>query len=197
MPMPGTQGQGMQGPGMGDRGMKPPQSPMPGTQESAGQGQSGAMGSGSMPMMGCGMMCGGSNAGMSGQSSGMMNTQSGPPMMQMMRGRSGDIPTDRIEGRIAYLHAELRITEAQMAAWKDVAAALRANAKRLTEAKPDQVQDAKASMLDRADAQERALAARLESVRALRNAAAKLYPTLDESQKKNADELMAPYLGMS
>ena len=197
MPMPGTQGQGMQGQGMGDHGMKPPQSSMPGMQGSVGQGQSGGMGSGGMQMMGCGMMGSGSNAGMPGQAGGMMNMQGGSPMMQMMRVRSGDMPTDRIEGRIAYLHAERRITEAQMAAWKEVAAALRANAKRLTEAKPDEGQRANASMLERADAQERLLVVRLETIRALKIATAKLYPMLDEAQKRSAEELMAPYLGIS
>lgn len=200
MPMPGNSGQGMQGQGMGmgHEGMKPPQSPMPGMQGSGGQGQTGAMGSSGMPMMMCGMMGGGgSNAGMLGQTGGMMNMQGGSPMMQMMRARAGDIPTDRIEGRIAYLHAEIRITEAQMSAWKEVAAALRANAKRLTEAQPEQAQKSNASMLERVDAQERLLAARLESIRALKSATAKLYPMLDEAQRKSADELMSPYLGIS
>lgn len=199
MPMPVNPSQGMQGQGMGmgHDGMKPSQSPMPGMQGSGGQGQTGAMSSSGMPMMMCGMMGGGSNAGMSGQAGGMMNMQGGSPMMQMMRARAGDIPTDRIEGRIAYLHAELRITEAQMTAWKEVAAALRANAKRLTETQPEQAQKSNASMLERADAQERVLAARLESIRALKSATAKLYPMLDDAQKKSADELMAPYLGAS
>lgn len=202
MPMSGTQGEGMQGQGMqsqgmGDHGMKPPQSSMPGMQGSAGQGQSGAMGSGGMQMMGCGMMGGGSNAGMPAQAGGMMSMQGGSPMMQMMRARGGDMPTDRIEGRIAYLHAELRITEAQMAAWKEVAAALRANAKRLTEAKSDEGQKANASLLERADAQERLLAARLESIRVLKSATAKLYLMLDDAQKRSAEELMAPYLSIS
>jgi len=195
MPMPGNPGQGMQGQGMGHDGMKPPQSPMPGMQGSGSQGQTGAMGPSGMPMMMCGMMGGGSNAGMPGQSGGMMNMPGGPPMMQMMRARAGDMPTDRIEGRIAYLHAELRISEAQMAAWKEVAAALRASAKRLTEMQLEQTQKNNASMLERVDAQERVLSARLESVRALKSATAKLYPMLDDAQKKNADELLAPYMG--
>jgi hypothetical protein len=40
---------------------------------------------------------------------------------------------DDIEGRIAFLRAELKITDAQMSAWNTFADALRANAKKLGE----------------------------------------------------------------
>ena len=69
---------------------------------------------------------------------GMM---SGMPMMHMgmmrmmgIMGPVGGMATiDRVEGRIAFLRAELKITESQMSAWNAFADALRANAKWLGE----------------------------------------------------------------
>lgn len=129
---------------------------------------------------------------------GMQNqgTQGAPgmqmPMMQMMRhGSMLDVPSDYIEGRIAFMHAELRITDSQMAAWTEFANVLRANAKRSAEAHGAKGQQAATTTADRLDEQERRLAARLEGVRALKAAYGKLYAVLDDKQKKTADELMA------
>ena len=71
----------------------------------------------------------------------MMNTMSGMPMMHMgmmrmmgmMGSGSGMSTIDHIEGRIAFLRAEIKITDAQMSAWNAFADALRANAKKLGE----------------------------------------------------------------
>ena len=153
---------------------------------------------GGMPMMGCGNgMCPAPRADGAGmQGMGMMGSQGNPGMMQMMmQRRMADIPSDRIEGRIAFLRAELRITPAQTAAWTDVENALRANAKRVADMQPAGGQAA-TSTLDRADQQERMLALRLEVLRALKPAYAKLYAALDDGQKKTADDLMPPYLGL-
>ena len=58
-------------------------------------------------------------------------------MMQMMgmmgRGTDGMATIDRIEGRIAFLRAELKITDAQADAWNGFADALRTNARKLAE----------------------------------------------------------------
>lgn len=107
-----------------------------------------------------------------------------------------DLPTDRIEGRVAFLHAELRITEAQMAVWTEFANVLRANAKRMADASKAQPPRAAAPAAERLEAQERWLTARLESARALRAAYGKLFAVLDENQKKTADELVASHMGM-
>src|SRR5690349_5937854 len=40
--------------------------------------------------------------------------------------------TERVEGRIAFLRAELKITDAQTSAWNSFADSLRANAQKLT-----------------------------------------------------------------
>lgn len=114
------------------------------------------------------------------------------PTMQMMRqGSMLDVPSDYIEGRIAFMHAELRITDSQMAAWTEFANVLRANAKRSAEAHGAKGQPAAMTTADRLDDQERRLAARLEGVRALKAAYGKLYAVLDDKQKKAADDLMA------
>lgn len=116
------------------------------------------------------------------------------PMMQMPMMRQGsmlDVPSDYIEGRIAFMHAELRVTDSQMAAWTEFANVLRANAKRSADAHGAKGQQAAATTADRLDEQERRLAARLEGVRALKAAYVKLYAVLDDKQKKTADELMA------
>lgn len=72
---------------------------------------------------------------MSGQgmtmSPGMMGTgMMGPGMMPMMGMMD---PGQHIEGRIAFLKTELRITEAQSPQWNTFADALRANANRMSE----------------------------------------------------------------
>lgn len=184
----GSQGQGTQSQ---DKGMGM------GKMESRGTGDSTAQ---TPASSGCMDMCMGGQA-MQGEMGGMgMSSMPGPRMMQqmMMQGRMADLPSDRIEGRIAYLHAELRITDAQMPTWNDFAAVLRANAKRASDARPASTPTASQPVAAavRLDEQERWLAARLESVRALKPAYTKLYAALDDSQKKTADELLASYLGV-
>ena len=70
-------------------------------------------GAGGMPMMGMmGMMMGRDGMG-------------GMPMMAAMAGH--------VEGRLAFLKTELKITEAQLPLWNAVADAIRANAKGMGE----------------------------------------------------------------
>jgi hypothetical protein len=123
-----------------------------------------------------------------------------PMMMNMMEtigpGSAGMI--DRIEGRIAFLRAELQITEAQANTWNDFADALRSNAKKLGEVRasmrtgPMQA----ATVIERLDLQERWLLARLEGTRAIKSALSSLYGALLEDQKKTANELLAVHTGM-
>src|SRR6516165_3562256 len=122
-------------------------------------------------------------------------------MMEMMG--PGMVAIDRIEGRIAFLRAELNITEAQASAWNAFADAMRTNAKKLAEARasmmarPDAGQQQAPTMAERLDQQERWLLARLEGTRALKSAVTNLYGTLSEDQKKTANELLAPQMGMA
>jgi hypothetical protein len=171
----------------GERGMQNQGAPGSTMQGMGGSGMPGMQSQGAQAAPGStmqGMMCG---PGM--QSGSMMQ------MPMMRQGRMVDVPSDYIEGRIAFMHAELRITDSQMAAWTEFANVLRANAKRSADARAIQGQQTSATNADRLDEQERWLAVRLESVRALKAAYGKLYAVLDEKQKKTADELMAMPMG--
>ena len=158
-------------------------------------------------MSGQGMM-GGSQGMMGGK--GMMNMMGGNMsmmnMMQMMggmrqpgAGMSGMGMIDHVEGRIAFLKAELKITDAQTAAWNAFADALRANAKSLGELRASMMGQGGAApqtLLDRVALQEKWLAARLEGTRVIKAALTSLVGMLSDDQKKTADELLAPHMGM-
>lgn len=144
---------------------------------------------------------------------GMMNHMGGKmPMMDMMKkmgmmrhggggagpgGGLGMATIDRVEGRIAFLRAELKITDAQGAAWDAFADALRANAKSLGEVRTAIVAgSAQQSLVERFALQEKWLAARLEGARAIKSPLVYLMAALSDDQKKVADELLAPHMGM-
>ena len=135
----------------------------------------------------------------------MMNMMGSMPMMNMMRmmGMSGPgmDTIDRIEGRIAFLRTELKITDAQAAAWNTFADALRTNAQKLGVARASMMgqgpgQQQPSTLADRLDLQERWLLARLEGIRAIKPAFANLYATFSDDQKKTANEILAPHMGM-
>ena len=143
---------------------------------------------------------------------GMMNMMSNMPMMNMMgmmrtmgmmgQGSAGMATTERVEGRIAFLRAELKITDAQASAWNAFADALRTNAKTLGEVRaammpqPSAGQQQASTMAERLALQERWLLARLEGTRTIRSAFTKMSDTLSDDQKKTANELLAPHMGM-
>jgi len=157
-------------------------------------------------MMGQGMM--GGPQGMMGGRGMMGGNMPMANMMQMMgqsgaetgcAGMSGMATSDRVEGRIAFLKTELKITDLQSAAWKAFADALRANAKSLGDVRVSMTPQAGAvqqSLVDRLALQEKWLAARLEGTRAIKSALTNLVSTLSDEQKETADELLAPHMGM-
>lgn len=161
------------------------------TPPSQGQPRAGGMGGSSGKQ---GMMGGG--GGMMGGKMSMMDMM---PMMGAMRqsgGGAGMATIDRVEGRIAFLRTELKITDAQSGAWNAFADALRANAKSLGEVRSSIMAGAQQSLGDRLSLQEKWLAARLEGVRAIRSALTTLAATLSDDQKKTADELLGPHMGI-
>jgi len=128
-------------------------------------------------------------------------------MMQMMAqsgaeagcaGMGGMATIDRVEGRIAFLRTELKISDAQTPAWNAFADALRANAKSLGEVRSSMMGQGGATptLVDRLTLQEKWLASRLEGTRAIKSALTSLVGTLSDDQKKTADELLAPHVGM-
>ena len=142
---------------------------------------------------------------MKGMMSGMaaMNSMSMMQSMGMMgSGMGGMAAIDRIEGRIAFLRAELKITEAQAGAWNVLADTLRANARKLAAlraamtSRSRDAQQKTPTMSDRLDQQEQWLLARLEGTRAMKSAFTALNEVLSDEQKKTADDLLAPHMGM-
>jgi len=130
--------------------------------------------------------------GMMGPSGGMMGRGMGPMMMQ-----DHDM-TQHVEGRIAFLRAELKITQVQAGQWNDFAEALRNNAKTLANARPQPTQDGASppTLSQRLDQQERFLQARLAGLSGIKAAFEHLYTTLSAEQKKVADELVPPHVGL-
>lgn len=118
------------------------------------------------------------------------------PMSRMMMRAGPQTSLDHIEGRLAFLRAELRIAEQQAAAWEEFAQALRSARQHLVEAR-DVLQmagHANHTPTQRLKAYERHLAARLEAVRAARDTFERLYGTLDQSQRQTAAELVVPFV---
>lgn len=134
-----------------------------------------------MPMMGRGMM-GQGMMGQGGMGMGMMG-----PMMG----------AHHIEGRIAFLKTEIKITAAQLQLWDAVADAMRANAKSMTGLAGGMMpMGGAASLPDRLAAREKLLSGRLDALRKYKAAAEPLYAALSDEQKKTADELMPGMMGM-
>jgi hypothetical protein len=136
----------------------------------------------------------------------------GMPMMNMMGmmrmmvmsgpGMGGMATIDRVEGRISFLRTELKITNAQEKAWNAFADALRANAKRLGDVRSSMTPSAStgqpqtATLADRLELQERWLTARLEGTRAIKTGFVSLVSVLSDEQRRTANELLAPHMGM-
>src|SRR5262249_11713452 len=124
-------------------------------------------------------------------------------MMQSMRmmgpGMTGMGMIDRVEGRIAFLRTELKITDAQTNAWNAFADALRVNTQQLAAVRPAMTPPPTGPQTLTAglDAQERWLTARLEGLRAIKAAFTPLYSELSDEQKKTASELLGPHLGVA
>jgi hypothetical protein len=154
-----------------------PTMPRPGTSPMPG-GQPGMMDSG---MMSGGMI-----------SPGMMSS-----MMSMMGPMGQMMAPEHVEGRIAFLKAELKITDAQQPLWNAFADALRANARgmhrMMTElhgAMMPSPTAAPTALPQRIEIHEHMLAARLDSLRQIKAALQPLYAALDDTQKQAADRLL-------
>lgn len=141
-------------------------------------------------MMGPCMMMGGQ--GMSG-GHGMMGMMGGQGMMAMMSGMG---MTEHVEGRIAFLQAELKITSDQQEAWSTFAEAIRANAKKMGEMRAPGMTGGPATLQQRFDQQEKQLAARLDGLRGLKTAYDRLAAVLNDEQKGLAERLIPPHVGI-
>jgi hypothetical protein len=131
----------------------------------------------------------------------MMNMMSA--MMKMMGGGGEQMGmgrmnmTEHTEGRIAFLRAELQITDAQSMAWDAFADAMKKIGSEMKAADMPMMAEASGpQLLARLESQERMLTARLEGVRALKAAFAPLYDALSAEQRKTADDLLANHMGL-
>ncbi len=144
----------------------------------------GALAQGQMPgrMPGMGMMDGGM---MGGGMMGMMRMMAECPMMM-----GGDVAS-HTEGRIAFLKAELGITDAQKVAWDAYAAALTKNLQGMqaTRATMMKMMEAK-TPVERLDSHLAAMEGRVAALKEVKPTLSALYAALSDEQKKKADELL-------
>jgi flagellar motility protein MotE (MotC chaperone) len=113
-------------------------------------------------------------------------------------GRGPDGMLDRVEGRLAFVKAELQITEAQAPAWNQLADAVRAAAKNHNERMRAiaRREERNKTLPERLEAQEQRVTARLEEIRQIKSSLSNLYAVLSDAQKKEADDIVLPMTGM-
>jgi hypothetical protein len=110
--------------------------------------------------------------------------------------------TAHIEGRLAFLKTELKITPEQEPLWNAYADAVRANAKtigeRCTAMMGMRGQDGgkTTNLPERLDAQEQFMMGRLDALRAVGKTLKPLYAALSDEQKQLADQFIKSSTGM-
>jgi len=105
--------------------------------------------------------------------------------------------TAHIEGRIAFLKAELAITDAQTTQWDSYAAAMRTNSKGMQDAMAKIMQAGMPTTAPgRADTMIQMITARLDGMKSSAEAEKALYAVLTETQRKVADDLMPGPMGI-
>lgn len=138
-------------------------------------------------IMGSGMMMHGGRMGPG------MGMAAGCPMPGMMMGMMMDEPVapSFTEGRIAFLKAELAITDAQKSVWDAYAEALKKNLQGMQGMRQTMktMWQAK-SPVERLDAQITAMEERLKVLKEVKPTLAALHTALNEEQKKKAEALL-------
>ena len=126
----------------------------------------------------------------------MPGSSGGMPMMGMMQ-MMGSM-ADHVEGRIAFLKTELKITDAQQPLWNAVGDAMRANAKDTAAMMPmmQSMMQPSGTLPEKLAGREKAMTAHLEALRKLKSAIDPLYAALSDEQKKAADQLMVGPMGI-
>jgi hypothetical protein len=122
--------------------------------------------------------------------------------MGRMMGFEQDALLSRIDGRLAFLKTELKITDAQTEAWENMAKTIRVTSESHNDMMREhmkEMQDGeffKKPLPERLTYQEVHLEARLEQIKQVKDAVEKLYTVLSDDQKKSADEIVLPMMGM-
>src|SRR5215467_14511800 len=138
-------------------------------------------------------------AGMQGMSGNQMGGAGGMMgMMRMMMGQDGMGMAGHVEGRLAFLKTELKITDAQLPLWNAVADAIRANVKSMSEIMSGGMMGSSqpATLPEKLALREKMMTAHLEALRKFKAAVDPLYAALSPEQKKSADELLIGPMGM-
>jgi hypothetical protein len=156
------------------------------------------MGPGMGMMGGCPVMGGGMGMGMMGP--GMMGNMPmgmGPGMMGNMPMGMGTGPGmmmgkgPMMEGRLAYLKADLGITDAQAAAWDGYVSAVKARGDAMQSMHTTMMQAMQSgTAMERMNAHTTAMQSMMDSMNALKPATEALYKVLSDDQKKKADSLL-------
>jgi hypothetical protein len=139
-------------------------------------------------------MGGGMMGGMMGQG------QAGPavmmPMMNMMMGAQAG--ADHIEGRLAFIKAELKITDAQAQQWNAFADAVRGNVGSMAEMRKSMMgaQGTRATLLEQLAREDNLVTLHLAALKKTEEAVARLYAVLSDDQKKVADTIVLGPMGM-
>jgi hypothetical protein len=130
-----------------------------------------------------------------GMMGGDMMSMMGPGGMGEMMMPGMDM-ADRVEGRIAFLKTELKITDAQDKMWNEFTQSLRGNANTLGGMRAMMGAPDAQTMPQRLEAQQKWYAARADGIKALAAATTKLYAALSDDQKKTGDQILPPHLGL-
>ena len=137
----------------------------------------------------------------SGMPGGMAGDGDMPMSMMRMMGRDGmsmmGAMARHVEGRLAFLKTELKITDAQLPLWNAVADAMRANAKSMGDMAGGMMGGSQTATLpDKLAMREKMMTAHLEALRKFKAAVDPFYAALSDEQKKTADELLIGPMGM-
>ncbi|MEP0707910.1 MAG: Spy/CpxP family protein refolding chaperone [Parvibaculum sp.] len=157
-------------------------------------GDTGGMMMGRGGMMGPGMMGEGWGSGMMGP--GMMGGGCGMMMGGWAGDGEGDVET-YADGRVAFLAAELDITEAQQGVWSDYAEALRSNTgvmASMHRTMREAFGQRDGTPVRQLDLHIKMMKSRLAALETLKPATEALYGALSAEQKQKADRLL-PVMG--
>ena len=139
-----------------------------------------------------------------GMPGGAMAGAGGMPMISMMRMMMGQdgmgigMMAGQVEGRLAFLKTELKITDAQLPLWNAVADAIRTDAKSMSEMMSGGMMGSSqtARLPEKLALREKMITAHLEVLRKFKAALDPLYAALSPEQKKTADELLMGPVGI-
>ena len=126
--------------------------------------------------------------------------QAGPagmmPMMNMMMGMQSG--AEHVEGRLAFIKAELKITDAQAQPWNAFADAVRSNIGSMAEMRKSMMaaQGGVSTLPDRLALEDKLVTAHLAALKKTEEALGQLYRMLTDDQKKVADTIVLGPMGI-